>query len=118
MTSSSTLILSPVRPRVVIVHGLSPIRFSSSIGRGVVVTSARGLCPRLRPNCKFTHASSACRHLASSSHQAKSCSGPLRPSAIVTRKQLRLAPVGPFQSAKVRFPVEPPPPVHLGDGQH
>jgi hypothetical protein len=63
--------LSWVLPPVVTVHLSARIRSSSRIGRGVVVTSTRGLGPALRPICKFAQLSSGRRHLASSSAQAK-----------------------------------------------
>jgi hypothetical protein len=62
--------LSKVVARVTIVPGSPRIRFSSGIGRGVVVTIWRGLSPSLRPNCSMSQVASACFHLASSSHQA------------------------------------------------
>jgi hypothetical protein len=56
-------------------------RRSSGTGRGVVVTTSRG-DPSRNPIIRLSQAASARRsgHFASSSAQAKLCSGPRKPS--------------------------------------
>ena len=94
MNFSSRLILSLVRPVVVTDHLASRIRSSSGIGRGVVVTSARALGPRRSDICRLSHALSACLHLASSSAQPKSNSGPRNPSALSPENSCASLPFG------------------------
>lgn len=73
----------------------SPIsRFSSGVGRGVVVTTSRGCLPRRRPNCSMSHVSSPWRHLHSSSAQAAANCGPRRASGSSAENTIATAPFG------------------------
>jgi hypothetical protein len=58
------------------VPGSASSRFSSLVGRGVVVTSCRGRSPSRSPNCSMSQAASALLHFPSSSHQAAANCGP------------------------------------------
>src|SRR5690242_19547725 len=94
MNLFSKLTLSPVAPVVVTVHASSLIFHSSAIGLGVVVTSARGRPPRLKPICRLVHVSSGLPHFASSSAHAKSCSGPRSPSGLSPENSCASLPFG------------------------
>jgi hypothetical protein len=51
--------LARVGARVVTADGSASRRFSSAVGRGVVVISCRGCDPSRSPNCSMSNAASA-----------------------------------------------------------
>jgi hypothetical protein len=75
-----------------------PASFTSAsikgVARGVVVISWRGLVPSLSANCSMSQVSLACRHLPSSSHQARSNCGPRRLSGSSDENICATAPEG------------------------
>ena len=64
------------------------------MGRGVVVTSCRGVSPRRRPNCSMSQVSCGYFHLPSSSAQAMWNCGPRRLSGSSEENTCAIAPFG------------------------
>ena len=86
--------LSAVARLTVMVASSAMIFFKSAVARGVVVTQACGASPRRKPNCSMSHALSARRHFASSSHQAAENCGPRSASASSAENNSATAPFG------------------------
>ena len=87
-------LLSKVDPLVTCTPGLLGRLLISSMGLGVVVTTARGRRPSLRAKERLSQVSCAYSHDASSSHQAASNWGPLSWSGSWLENTRACAPLG------------------------